>query len=322
MSDPAKAGGAANHAPRFAPQPAVQRPAPAPAPAATPAVVQKPQLPQGPGFLTSFPGLDLKSLNLVSFDSALGSMDLRDKKNQTVRLKQNKDPAQRFTLELVVARETRPLPLTLAMGRELAPLLRAATARAALDPNLSKLRGPSDFAELFAQAAGVPKPASGAATLPAANKAAAITVALQGNGFSGPQKTWGGFTAQPAPRTGNVLHAPAPAATPATEQVAKVAPGLDVATSRVGSANGKGTLELQDAAGNLLILQQTRFAPPPQATVEFAPRSGSGGRQPINAALARELSALVAGSLARTVDKNEALERASTAFSAMLLKIV
>lgn len=276
----------------------------------------------------------MKSLAVVGFDPALQTLDLRDKNHTTVRIQPGTDVSQKFLLKLVVARETTPLPLTLTMGRELVPVLKDAAAKAAKDVHMAKVKGPQEFVEKFAAAAGMAPPVAKPVVL-ASNQNDPLTKALNSTGFS-TGKGWAGFAGGPSNKAPPPLGpAPMPSAPAALKQslgvvptsgtiggqLGRVAPGMDLVTLQVASVNKQGALELKDAAGNLLVIQQTRFAPPPQFQLEYSGKQAGPGRQLLTGALAKELSACITLAWGQA-EQDEVTGRLVTQYAATLLKVV
>lgn len=242
---------------------------------------------QGAGMTSVAPDVDLRALTLAGFEPSTGVMELRDRKNNTLRLQHQRGPD--CTVARVVGRD-KPVavPLTDTMGREIVPPLAACVDRALQEPRWAPLADPlRQWVRALAAAAEVDL---GGTSFLASSQA--FQQSQQQVAF-GAQHGWKGFAQNSA------VAAPPMKPTTAADitssgRLRAVAPGLDALTVHLADGHAaRGFLRIADAHGRDLALQQTKFSLPPQFSVEFNAPGMEPMRNPVDAGLAKELSILI-----------------------------
>jgi len=243
--------------------------------------------PPGVGMNIEAPDLDIKALSFVSCEASIGALDLRDRKNTQFKIRRTPKESSPYTLDHGPRGKVRSVPFSDAMAQELIPGIHDAVQRAVRDPILGKhTAAAAAFVEAMAKVARITL-ASGAPRSTAGKGNETVT------GFKQNQKSFSGE------REG--IRAP-PAISPTanarpeltTDVLSAALPGIHVTSLRLTEAQVKqGFVELLDSMDGRVSVQQTKYTPPPQFTVEFQITGDSAQRIPLTAAMARELSGLI-----------------------------
>ncbi len=244
----------------------------------------------GPPMNVLLPAVDHKSLQVMGYEPTLKHIELKDKKNQLVRLRQTGRAG--FVMEHVIGRD-RPVPvsLTLPAGQELVPLLWESAQRAIKEPRLAPhAEAITGMVRALADASQTRVDQAAFAAASAAAQKEMGTVAYGAR----PGSSWSGFA-----QKGPVLNAPPERPPPVDagnleDGILRVAPGLHLASLTIGNVNPqKGFFLLTDILEREVAVMQTKFSIPPMFSLEFRAPDQDPVRHQVPGPLARQLAAII-----------------------------
>lgn len=245
--------------------------------------------PPGVGMHVQAPNLDIKALSFVSVEPATGILELRDRKNVPVKIRMAAKDASPYMLDVGPRGQVRTIAISDVMATELIPLAYDAVLRAQKDPIHAK-HVPAATAYLEAMAKLAKMALTSSSDRPKFQTGKATETAT---GFTQNQKSFTGsregVRAPPA-------ISPTANARPAlsTEALTPALPGIVVDTLALTTVTIKqGFVEMYDDQGGRVSLQQTKYTPPPQFTIEFALKGGPAQRKPVTGPMAREFCGLL-----------------------------